>query len=182
MKRCRGHAQPDAPRLKQEPARMLGWPSVERADRSPSNSEKRVRGGRASPKLLPARALAIPLQARSTHPPNGGGRLREAALSEVGTQVGTTRAFPAFLASLSRATMRFWLGRKGPYAPGRNRTCDLALRRRALYPLSYRRGQSSLALPRRALWQRLGRGIRRLRYPPWNSRPAPSRFSLPRPS
>jgi hypothetical protein len=30
-------------------------------------------------------------------------------------------------------------------APGRNRTCDLALRRRALYPLSYRRseGQSS---------------------------------------
>src|SRR5256886_7902942 len=25
------------------------------------------------------------------------------------------------------------------YAPGRNRTCDLALRRRALYPLSYRR-------------------------------------------
>ena len=25
-------------------------------------------------------------------------------------------------------------------APGRNRTCDLALRRRALYPLSYRRG------------------------------------------
>ena len=26
------------------------------------------------------------------------------------------------------------------YAPGRNRTCDLALRRRALYPLSYRRG------------------------------------------
>ena len=26
------------------------------------------------------------------------------------------------------------------HAPGRNRTCDLALRRRALYPLSYRRG------------------------------------------
>jgi hypothetical protein len=26
------------------------------------------------------------------------------------------------------------------YAPGRNRTCDLALRRRALYPLSYGRG------------------------------------------
>ena len=31
-------------------------------------------------------------------------------------------------------------------APGRNRTCDLALRRRALYPLSYRRGALSLAL------------------------------------
>ena len=28
------------------------------------------------------------------------------------------------------------------HAPGRNRTCDLALRRRALYPLSYRRGVS----------------------------------------
>lgn len=25
------------------------------------------------------------------------------------------------------------------HAPGRNRTCDLALRRRTLYPLSYRR-------------------------------------------
>jgi L-Ala-D/L-Glu epimerase / N-acetyl-D-glutamate racemase len=32
------------------------------------------------------------------------------------------------------------------HAPGRNRTCDLALRRRALYPLSYRRGElNSLA-------------------------------------
>src|SRR5262245_43884847 len=30
-------------------------------------------------------------------------------------------------------------------APGRNRTCDLALRRRTLYPLSYRREASSLA-------------------------------------
>jgi hypothetical protein len=28
------------------------------------------------------------------------------------------------------------------HAPGRNRTCDLALRRRALYPLSYRRVRS----------------------------------------
>src|SRR5215468_10146115 len=35
-------------------------------------------------------------------------------------------------------------------APGRNRTCDLALRRRALYPLSYgRRGRPSLASARR---------------------------------
>src|SRR6266576_4494177 len=31
------------------------------------------------------------------------------------------------------------------YAPGRNRTCDLALRRRTLYPLSYRRGTISVA-------------------------------------
>ena len=30
-------------------------------------------------------------------------------------------------------------------APGRNRTCDLALRRRTLYPLSYRRGTISVA-------------------------------------
>jgi hypothetical protein len=30
------------------------------------------------------------------------------------------------------------------YAPGRNRTCDLALRRRALYPLSYGRGDGSV--------------------------------------
>src|SRR2546430_14816844 len=29
-------------------------------------------------------------------------------------------------------------------APGRIRTCDLALRRRALYPLSYRRGSRSV--------------------------------------
>jgi hypothetical protein len=29
--------------------------------------------------------------------------------------------------------------KSGVSAPGRNRTCDLALRRRALYPLSYRR-------------------------------------------
>ena len=30
-------------------------------------------------------------------------------------------------------------------APGRIRTCDLALRRRTLYPLSYRRGEPSLS-------------------------------------
>src|SRR2546423_15050780 len=37
------------------------------------------------------------------------------------------------------------------HAPGRIRTCDLALRRRALYPLSYGRGEG-------------------LVYPPWTSR------------
>ena len=31
---------------------------------------------------------------------------------------------------------------RGRGAPGRNRTCDLALRRRALYPLSYGRGEN----------------------------------------
>src|SRR5256885_6027379 len=41
--------------------------------------------------------------------------------------------------------MRNRPSQKEPYAPGRNRTCDLALRRRTLYPLSYRRGPFSLA-------------------------------------
>src|SRR5437867_4233088 len=41
--------------------------------------------------------------------------------------------------------MRTSLAREGRYAPGRNRTCDLALRRRTLYPLSYRRGASRVA-------------------------------------
>jgi L-Ala-D/L-Glu epimerase len=36
-------------------------------------------------------------------------------------------------------------GFRAANAPGRNRTCDLALRRRTLYPLSYRREASSLA-------------------------------------
>jgi hypothetical protein len=35
----------------------------------------------------------------------------------------------------------------GLYAPGRNRTYDLALRRRTLYPLSYRRGRVILPVP-----------------------------------
>ena len=39
------------------------------------------------------------------------------------------------------------LGHWDGSAPGRNRTCDLALRRRALYPLSYRRRTRSLASP-----------------------------------
>ncbi len=38
-------------------------------------------------------------------------------------------------------------------APGKIRTCDLSLRRRALYPLSYGRGQAqSIARPRPWLW------------------------------
>src|ERR1700720_961332 len=36
------------------------------------------------------------------------------------------------------------LGRWAPDAPGRNRTCGLALRRRTLYPLSYGRGERSV--------------------------------------
>src|SRR2546423_5677440 len=48
------------------------------------------------------------------------------------------------------------------HAPGRIRTCDLALRRRALYPLSYGRGEG-------------------LVYPPWTSRlrSRPPRYGRP---
>ena len=42
-------------------------------------------------------------------------------------------------------------------APGRNRTCDPALRRRVLYPLSYRGGEAILA---EAPSQLLGPGMR----------------------
>ena len=44
-------------------------------------------------------------------------------------------------------------------APGRNRTCDLSLRRRTLYPLSYGRGEA-------------------LVYPRWSLPPGPSRLRL----
>ena len=37
-------------------------------------------------------------------------------------------------------------------APGRNRTCDLALRRRALYPLSYRRGAAKSSVGSAGGW------------------------------
>ena len=42
-------------------------------------------------------------------------------------------------------TLKSMLEDDAVYAPGRNRTCDLALRRRTLYPLSYRREGVSLA-------------------------------------
>ena len=42
--------------------------------------------------------------------------------------------------SVNRSRQRSRVPRnRAVYAPGRNRTCDLALRRRTLYPLSYRR-------------------------------------------
>ena len=62
----------------------------------------------------------------------------------------TPRAFPAPAARLTRLTMRIRLGHAGLIAPGRNRTCDLALRRRALYPLSYRRWRGNVVYPRGA--------------------------------
>jgi hypothetical protein len=64
---------------------------------------------------------------------------------QVGTGVGTPRAFAASPSHLTRSTMRFRPSGTGGIAPGRNRTCDLALRRRALYPLSYRRSSGSVA-------------------------------------
>ncbi len=39
-------------------------------------------------------------------------------------------------------------GQPCSYAPGRNRTYDLALRRRALYPLSYGREATTVAAAR----------------------------------
>ena len=45
----------------------------------------------------------------------------------------------ARVARLTYGGMRAAHGSAGVNAPGRNRTCDLALRRRTLYPLSYRR-------------------------------------------
>jgi hypothetical protein len=50
----------------------------------------------------------------------------------------------------SRGARRIWLN-EAVYAPGRNRTCDLALRRRALYPLSYRRGAAKSSRRLRSL-------------------------------
>ena len=57
--------------------------------------------------------------------------------------------------------------RLGPrcHAPGRIRTCDFALRRRALYPLSYRRGSGDSTAYRPC-------GRRRVRSAPCESRPA----------
>src|SRR5437016_3495863 len=59
---------------------------------------------------------------------------------EVCTGVCTRRANPACMTRLTRISKPFSLRRGGQNAPGRNRTCDLSLRRRTLYPLSYGRG------------------------------------------
>src|SRR5262249_26217998 len=61
------------------------------------------------------------------------------------TGVCTARPFAAPLTRLTHATMRCPRSCVGLCAPGRNRTCDLSLRRRTLYPLSYgRRGGTSV--------------------------------------
>src|SRR5205823_437103 len=52
-------------------------------------------------------------------------------------EVCTARAFVACLAQLTRLSKPFPLEQAGLVAPGRIRTCGLALRRRTLYPLSY---------------------------------------------
>src|SRR5450830_2123307 len=51
---------------------------------------------------------------------------------------------------------RRWRTFVGKSAPGRNRTCDLALRRRALYPLSYGRLQLSLVIELARALRRVG--------------------------
>ncbi len=56
------------------------------------------------------------------------------AITRANRYTASTRPVPSAL--------QFSLGAYPRDAPGRNRTCDLALRRRALYPLSYGRGDS----------------------------------------
>src|SRR5579885_1966694 len=58
---------------------------------------------------------------------------------EVGTGVGTAPAAAATATRPTEATKRCPHTRADEHAPGRNRTCDLVLRRHALYPLSYGR-------------------------------------------
>ena len=58
--------------------------------------------------------------------------------SEVGTGVGTPRAFLAPLAHMTHATMRFPLNQAAVNGPGRDRTCDLGIKSPLLYQLSYR--------------------------------------------
>ena len=65
------------------------------------------------------------------------------AKSEVPTGVPTTRASLTLLARPTHASKPNPHSRGAVHAPGRNRTCDLALRRRALYPLSYGRGETA---------------------------------------
>src|SRR5262249_7207915 len=60
--------------------------------------------------------------------------------------IRSRNSFNLVVGSMDRFDATGPRSRKGGFhAPGRNRTCDLALRRRALYPLSYRRGAASLA-------------------------------------
>src|SRR3954465_8322455 len=69
-----------------------------------------------------------------------------------GTRVPDADADPATPRAAAAAMRTARSGRRAMFmrrgssrsAPGRNRTYDLALRRRTLYPLSYRRGGSSL--------------------------------------
>src|SRR3954470_12738333 len=74
------------------------------------------------------------------------GRGRVYRFGEIRGSTGrsTGRAFPTRAAPMNRITMRKPLAAAVRNAPGRNRTCDLALRRRALYPLSYWRGEAQV--------------------------------------
>jgi hypothetical protein len=57
---------------------------------------------------------------------------------EVGTGVGTPRAFLTHLAHLTNQTMRFPRSHVAVNGPGRDRTCDLGIKSPLLYQLSYR--------------------------------------------
>ncbi len=70
-----------------------------------------------------------------------GARLAREAVAAGRRTVHTVRTSSAGAASCSSASFQ-----RVENAPGRNRTCDLALRRRALYPLSYRRSRLSLVI------------------------------------
>src|SRR4051812_16929291 len=79
--------------------------------------------------------MADRLESRAWHVTAGGIRGTRNSDTKVGQ--GLTCPGPTFIQA-SASVQR-------PNAPGRNRTCDLALRRRTLYPLSYRREEASLA-------------------------------------
>jgi hypothetical protein len=57
---------------------------------------------------------------------------------EVGTGVGTPRAFLTYLAHLTHGFKRFPRSHPAVNGPGRDRTCDLGIKSPLLYQLSYR--------------------------------------------
>ena len=75
-----------------------------------------------------------------------GDRSEQAFLSHESSISSLERGQPWVGGELVRFLLRSCRSHQPESAPGRNRTCDLALRRRALYPLSYWRGTSSLAV------------------------------------
>jgi MFS transporter, CP family, cyanate transporter len=100
--------------------------------------------------LEPEAAAAPDLRGRGPLP--SGGRWREAGLA--GSLAERAESGALGRARLGRARPSA-AGEAGNDAPGRIRTCDLALRRRALYPLSYGRVPPSVPAARLAPVRRL---------------------------